>query len=207
MMADTRIKIDVFRRKTVEEFTALLADPGSRMDSGSAAAASGAIAASLLARAASLCELCQEQNERLEWFVRNSEILRSYMLNLIDEDVKCHGPLRRAMKEGDPQRIEASRQTAVSICLEIVNMMGKCLEIAEDIIPFSNSEATPFIVQSAELAYSASLAAGNYILKMSSLSSDETYRYIMNRENELTMQAQQENLNRIRQVSQLRKGG
>lgn len=197
MMTEPKFKIDIFRKKTVEEFSALLADPGSRMGSGSAAAASGAIAASLLARTANLCSSEQGTEEQLEWFVRNSEILRSYMLNLIDEDVKCHGPLLRAEKEGDPRKIEASRQAAVCICLEIVNMMGKCLEMVEGIIPFTNSESMLFAVQSAELAYSASLAAGNYILKMSSLSTDETYRYIMKRENELTMQAQQENLNRI----------
>jgi hypothetical protein len=55
----------------------------------------------------------------------------------------------------------------------------------------------PFIVQCAELAYGASQAAGNYILTMSGISSDDTYRYVMKRENELTMQGQREAYNRI----------
>ena len=196
-MAETKINISVYRKKTVEEFSAMLADPNDRMDCGSAAAATGSIAASLLSRAAKLSASKREKCEELDWLVRNSEILRTYMVNLIDEDVKCRAPLRRSMKEGDPQRIEASRQAAVSICLEIVNMMGTCLELAEKLTPYSDSESMPFIVQCAELAYGASQAAGNYILTMSGISSDDTYRYVMKRENELTMQRQREAYNRI----------
>ena len=200
MMAEPTIKIDIFRKKTVEEFSSLLADPESRLDSGSAAASVAAVAASLLERAARQisAEHADDKNEiQLDWYVRNAEILRSYMVNLIDEDVKCRGPLRRALKEGDDRKIEASRQAAVSICLEIVNMMGKCLEMSEGLLPFAASRSASYVVECAELAYGASLAAGNYILEMSSLSPDETYRYVMKRENELTMQQQKERLDHI----------
>ena len=120
------------------------------------------------------------------------------MVNLIDEDVKCRGPLRRALKEGSEDRIEASRQASVSICLEIINMMGKCLELSAGLLPFSWSDAFPYVTECAELAYSASLAAGNYVLSMSRLSTDDTYRYVMKRENELTMQQQKDYLDRLR---------
>ena len=199
-MAETAFKIDIFRKKTVEEFSSLLADPESRLDSGSAAASVAAVAASLLERAAK--QLAADHNNdinenQLDWYVRNSEILRSYMVNLIDEDVKCRGPLRRALKEADERKIEASRQAAVSICLEIVNMMGKCLEMSEGLLPYAASRSISYVVECAELAYGASLAAGNYILEMSRLSPDETYRYVMKRENELTMQQQRESLHHI----------
>ena len=200
MMAEPTIKIDIFRKKTVEEFSSLLADPESRLDSGSAAASVAAVAASLLERAARqiAAEHADDKNEsQLDWYIRNAEILRNYMVNLIDEDVKCRGPLRRALKEGDDRKIEASRQAAVSICLEIVNMMGKCLEMSEGLLPFAASRSSSYVVECAELAYSASLAAGNYILEMSCLSPDETYRYVMKRENELTMQQQKERMNYI----------
>ena len=49
----------------------------------------------------------------------------------------------------------------------------------------------------ADLAYGASLAAGRYILQMSRLSPDDTYRYVIKRENELTMQAQKEAYDRV----------
>ena len=200
MMTEPTIKIDIFRKKTVEEFSSLLADPESRLDSGSAAASVAAVAASLLERAARQisAEHADDKNEsQLDWYIRNAEILRNYMVNLIDEDVKCRGPLRRALKEGDDRKIEASRQAAVSICLEIVNMMGKCLEMSEGLLPFAASRSASYVVECAELAYGASLAAGNYILEMSRLSPDETYRYVMKRENELTMQQQKERMNYI----------
>lgn len=200
-MAETGIKIDIFRKKSLEDFTAVLADPDSRLECGSAAASVAAVAAALLARASKLLHAEHENGENAEqlaWYMRNAEILRGYMVNLIDEDVKCRGPLRRALKEGSEERIEASRQAAVSICLEIINMMGKCLEMSAGLLTYSDSAAFAYVTECAELAYSASLTAGNYVLSMSRLSSDDTYQYVMKRENELTMQQQKEFLDRLR---------
>ena len=196
-MADG-IKIEVFKNQTVDELTKKLADPESRAGAGSAAAASAALAAGLLSLAATQnASAAEERDEKTDWYVRNAEILRAYMVNLVDEDVKCHGPLRRAQKEGDEHRIEAARQTAVSICLEIINMMGKCLELVEDMLPSANSEIKAILAESADLAYGASLAAGRHVLFMSSLSPDDTYRFVMKRENELTMHEQREVYERI----------
>ena len=142
-----------------------------------------------------------EQSEKLDWFVRNAEILRDYMVRLIDEDVKCRGPLRRALKEGDDRRIEAARQTATSICLEIVNMMGKALEMADELLAFADRNAKFHLVECADLAYGASLAAGRYILYLSGMSCDDTYRYVMRRENELTMTAQKEIYDRLTEAA------
>ena len=55
-MAETGIKIDIFRKKTLEDFTAILSDPESRLECGSAAASVAAVAAALLARAGLVCE-------------------------------------------------------------------------------------------------------------------------------------------------------
>ena len=185
------IKIEIYRELSADELTKKLSTPDSKAGAGSAAAASAAIAASMLARAAqSVCQK-NEANDKIEWFVRNTEILRDYMVKLIDEDVKCHGPLRRAVKEGDERRIEAARQSAVSICLEIINMMGKALEMTEKLLEWADSEEAAELAESADLAYGASLAAGRHVLYMSRLSPDDTYRYVMHRENELTMAEQQ----------------
>ena len=206
-MAEAGIKIDIYRKKTVEDFTSILADPDSRLDSGSAAASVAAVSAALLERAAKILSYEHENKnadaERLQWYIRNAGILRSYMVNLIDEDVKCRGPLRRALKEGDEDKIEAARQTSVSICLEIVNMMGKCLEMSEGLRSFSDSSAFSTVRECAELAFAASLAAGNYILSVSRLSTDDTYRYVMKRENELTMLQQKQWLDLIRSSASL----
>ena len=152
-MAENKLKIEIFRKKTMEELSSALADPECRAGCGSAAAAVASIAAALLCRAAKQLTVTDENCEQAEWFVRNTEIVRSYMTNLIDEDVKCHAPLRRAQKEGEERNIEASRQAAVSICLEIVNMMGQCLDLCEGMMPFADSETVSLLKEGAELAY------------------------------------------------------
>ena len=199
-MAENKLIIEIYRNKSIDELSKALADPSEKADSGSAAAAVGALAASMLSRAVSMNETDGLDAEKQEWTVRNAEILRSYMVKLVDEDIKCRGPLRRALKEGDPRNIEAASQAAVCICLEIVNMMGKCLELVEERLGVLKLEAEArfYLVQSADLAYAASLAAGQYILMMGSRSPDDTYRYIIRRENELTMQEQKARLDRIR---------
>ena len=191
------IKIQIYRNETADNLTKKLADPAENADIGSAAAAAAALSASMLARAAVQIREARGENEKLDWYVRNTEILRSYMVKLIDEDVKCRGPLRRALKEGDDRTVEAARQAAVSICLEIVNMMGQCIDLAGEMIALAADSAKADLAAAADLAYGASLSAGRYILYMSSLSPDDTYRYVMKRENELTMQAQREVYDRL----------
>ena len=191
------IKIQIYRNETADKLTKKLADPEENAYIGSAAAASAALAASMLARASIQIREARGENEKLDWYVRNTEILRSYMVKLIDEDVKCRGPLRRALKEGDDRTVEAARQAAVSICLEIVNMMGQCIDLAGEMTALADAAAKAELAAGADLAYGASLAAGRYILHMSSLSPDDTYRYVMKRENELTMQSQKEAYERV----------
>ena len=107
-MADNekKITIEIFRKKLPDDLTKSLADPDSRCDVGSAAALTAASAAALLARAAARTPAEGESGERVAYIARNAEILRAYMIHLIDEDVKSRGPLRRAVKEG------SSRQTS-----------------------------------------------------------------------------------------------
>ena len=199
-----KLKIEILKNDTVDTLTSKISTPEARPEAGSAAAASASFASALLERAAK--EIARnvesgEQSEKLDWYVRNAEILRDYMVRLIDEDVKCRGPLRRALKEGDDRRIEAARQTATSICLEIVNMMGKALEMADELLAFADRNAKFHLVECADLAYGASLAAGRYILYLSGMSCDDTYRYVMRRENELTMTAQKEIYDRLTEAA------
>ena len=188
-MSEKKLMLEIFRKKNADEFSAAISGRESRADTGSAMAAVGALAAALLHRASLMCE--DQQNEKLAWLVRNTEILRTYMVNLIDEDVKCRGPLRRALKENDPRAIEAARQTGVNICAEIIHMMQTCLEMAVDLLPFAEQNAASYIKESAELALAAAKGCVPYILMMGSYSSDDTYRYVLKRENELNIEALQ----------------
>ena len=196
-MAESKLKIEIFRNKNMDELTRLLSSPEEKIGAGSGAAAVASIAAAFLHRACVLSFQDEERSEEQEWLIRNAEILRSYMVNLIDEDVKCHGPLRRAMKEGDERNIEAAMQTAVSICAEIVNMMEKALELGERLAPHCQGEASAYLEQSAILALSAARAAVPHILYMGSYSTDETYRFVLSRENEITLSRMEESYERV----------
>ena len=182
-----KIMIEVFKKKPMEELSQVLADPDGKLETGSGAAVAASVAASLLCRAAAVTGKTLSGNERLDYIVRNGEILRSYMVHLIDEDVKCRGPLKRAMKEGDARNIEAARQPAVSISAEILNMMGKLLELAQELCPLCPKEAKHYLAESAELAMAAARTARSYIVDMAAYSSDETYRFVTHRENELLL--------------------
>lgn len=182
-----KITIEVFKKKPMEELSQALADPEGKLETGSGAAAVASVAAALLCRAAAATGKTVRGNERLDYIVRNGEILRSYMVHLIDEDVKCRGPLKRAMMEGDARTIEAARQPAVSICAEILNMMGKLLELAQELCPLCPKEARHYLAESAELAMAAARTARSYIVDMAAYSSDETYRFVTRRENELLL--------------------
>lgn len=182
-----KITIEVFKKKPMEELSRALADPDGKLETGSGAAAVASVAAALLCRAAAATGKTVSGNERLDYIVRNGEILRSYMVHLIDEDVKCRGPLKRAMMEGDARTIEAARQPAVSISAEILNMMGKLLELAQELCPLCPKEARHYLAESAELAMAAARTARSYIVDMAAYSSDETYRFVTHRENELLL--------------------
>ena len=186
------IKIEIFKLKNADELTKSLTDPESRLDTGSGAAMTAALAMSLLERAAAVTVKALPENERVDYIFRNAEILRTYMVHLIDEDVKSRGPLRRALKEGDERKIEATRQPAVAIPGEVINMMGQALELAKELTALCPKDALHYLGESAELSMAAIRAARMYILDMSDKCSDDTYRYIVRRENEITLKACEE---------------
>lgn len=183
-MADA-IKIQIYRNQNIDELTAALADADSRLETGSGVAASAALAAAFLCRAANLTARRAHNSERVDYIARNAEILRKYMVHLIDEDVRARGPLRRALSEGGPREIEAARQPAISISRELVNMLGQMIDLAAELADFCPQEGLHFLGACAELALAGMRGARCYIVDMADKCSDETFRYINRRENEL----------------------
>ena len=179
-----KIIIDIWKKKNAEEFTKSLADPESRLEIGSAAAMTAASAAALALRAASFCE----QNERSEYLKRNLEIIRSYMVHLIDEDVKSRGPLRQALKEGEAYKIEAALEPAVCIAAEIVNMMLQLMDFLSELAEKCPAEKLHYLGEAAQLAMASAESCRIYIVSMADRSSDDTYRFVTRRENELTFE-------------------
>ena len=188
-MDEKKLVIDIFRTKTADDFTKAIADPDGKLETGSAAADAAAIAAALVCRAAKLTAKTLENNDRVDYIARNSDIIRSYMVHLIDEDVKCRGPLRMAKKEGDARKIEACRQTSLSICTEIINMMSQLIDMANELSAACPADALYYAAEGTELALTAVKITRLYIVSVASQSPDETYRYVTRRENELTLEA------------------
>jgi len=92
------------------------------------------------------------------------------------------------LREGKEQEAEAARQPACAIVSEIVNMMGQCLELAEELSLRCPDEALHYLAESAELAMGAARCARMYIIDTFSYCSDETQRYIRRRENDLMLE-------------------
>lgn len=182
-----KLVIEIYRQKEPEELTKLLSDPDSRLEIGSGAALVAADACAMGLRAAKLAAGHISGNERLEYFLRNLEKLRSYMVYLIDEDVKCRALLRRAEKEGDAQKIDASRQPACCICEEIINQMGNLLELLNELADI-DTQGAMYIASAVHMSMAAMQSAMAFVLDMSSKSSDDTYVFVTRRENELTLE-------------------
>ena len=183
---ENKLLIEIYRKHSFEKLSEEFADPSSRLDSGGAASAVGSIAFSLLNRAALLCRASlKEENERVEYIIRNSSALRNYLAFLVDEDVKCRGPLRRAEKEGSAVEIAACCQPASAIAAETVNMMQKLLELDEELVGLFPEKLPHFVFEAASLALSAAEAAVPYIFSLAKLNDDDTYRYITERENQV----------------------
>ncbi|MCR5137474.1 MAG: cyclodeaminase/cyclohydrolase family protein [Oscillospiraceae bacterium] len=191
-MSEHKIRIELYRDKSIDELSKILSNPDEKPDTGTAAAAVAAIGAAFLCRSAALAsrvpaERSDSEKDRLDWLVRNSEILRSYMVKLADEDVRCRGPLRKALKEGDERTIEAARQTAVSICAEVIHMAGAGLDIAMELGSYADAEIAALLRESAVLILAAAECCVPHILYMAGYSSDDTYIYVTRRENELNL--------------------
>lgn len=183
-----KIVIEIYKTKTADELTKLIADPDSRLDTGSAAAIEAAVAAAFLCRAAGVC-LKTQSGERLDYISRNAQKIREYMIYLIDEDVKARSPMKKHIADGaDERTIEASRQVAVSITNEIVNMMGNSLDLMRELADIAAEEAKRYIAEAAETALAAMKCAASYTGFIGGQSRDETYRFVAKRENEISLE-------------------
>lgn len=178
-----KLVIDIWEKKDPDEITKELARPESRLETGSAAAIMAASAAAFAERTASVCN----KSERIAYLIKNTEIIRTYMVHLIDEDIKCRGPLRKALREGDPYKMEAALQPASCIAAEIINMMTILLNFISELADVCPKENMHWLGEASQLAMGAAESCRIYIVDMAQRSSDDTYRFVTRRENEITL--------------------
>ena len=187
-MAELKISIDALKNRTIENFVKDFASVESKMETGSCSAAVASISAAVLERAAAVSEGKSSNAERLEYIHRNAGIMRDYMIHLVDEDTKCRAPIIRAFKEGGQNEIDACLQSACAINAEIINMMLQNMQLAKELKGICCEESLHYIREAAEFALSAIRACRIWILDMIKVSSDETYSFVTNRENEVYLQ-------------------
>lgn len=178
----TEIKLELYRKKSLEELSEALSKPESKCQSGTAAAVAAALSAALLCRAAAMTD---KGGERLGYIRHNAENLRVYMAKLADDDVSCRAPMNRAAKEGDTSALQACIPPACSVCSEMINMCSHLVELMTELSNYSPREAGHFLAEAAQLAVCAARMAETYILDLSAMSEDDTFRFVARRENEL----------------------
>jgi len=193
-----KLVIEVFRNKTVEDFTKSVAMTDSKLETGSVSANAAALSGALFCRAADITKEKNGSNDAAEYVSRNAGIIRNYMVNLIDEDIKSRNPLKKALKEGDPQIIEAAYQPASCISAEVISLMLKELEMIDQLLDTCPAEAVHYAAESAELAMSAIRSARYYIISMSNKCSDETYKFVTHRENDISLEQAEKLIESIR---------
>ncbi len=179
--------IEIFRKKDAEDLTAALADPAGKLDIGSGAALCGAEACAMALRAARIAAEKSGEDERLTYILRNIEKLRAYFVYLIDEDVKGRNIMKRAIKEGDPQKIEAAREPAAAISDEVICQLVNLIDLVAELCERSCAESAIYCGSAVELALGAIRSARLFTVNLAHSSSDETYTYVVRRENELRM--------------------
>lgn len=185
-MAD-KLVVEIFKLKTADQFSKSLSEKDSRLEAVSAAAAAASNACALARRAALIAKDGIKDNERLDYIDRNLEIVRGYMVHLIDEDVKSRGPLNRARREGTAREIEACIQPATCIAAEVINMMSQCLGFMDELAGICPAGAMHYLGEAAELAMSALRSCRLYILNMIKSSTDDTYLYVTRKENQVAL--------------------
>ena len=125
----------------------------------------------------------------MDYLLRNIEKLRSYFVYLIDEDVKGRSIMKRAMKDGDPQKIDAARQPAAAISDEVICQMINLVDLIEEMIAFAPKESAVYLGSAVEFALSSIRSARLFVVQLANGSSDETYSFIVRRENEIRLEA------------------
>ena len=97
--------------------------------------------------------------------------------------------MRRAVKEGDPQKIDAAREPAAAISDEVICQMINLADLIEELTAFAPQESAIYLGSAVEYALSSIRSARLFAVHMAQGSSDDTYSFIVRRENEIRLEA------------------
>ena len=97
--------------------------------------------------------------------------------------------MKRAVKEGDPQKIEAAREPAAAISDEVICQMINLVDLIEELTAFAPKESAVYLGSAVEFALSSIRSARLFAVHLANGSSDDTYSFIVRRENEIRLEA------------------
>ena len=118
------------------------------------------------------------------------------MSYMVDEDVKCRNPIKKALSEGNPQHIEACVQPACAINTEIINMMISLLSLCDELCSYVE-QPVHYVFEASDFAMSAIKSSVSFIYSMLHFCTDETYIYVTKRENEISVSQAKDYFGRI----------
>lgn len=177
------INIHLYKNDNLDSFSKSFFEED-KLETGSFNAMTCAMASSLMEKVAKNSAVSEDQ----EYILRNSEILRSYFIHLVDDDLKARAGYNKELLKGDKINIEASIHTAVSVNEEIISMSNQMLELGLKLKAICPDECLHYLKEMAHLTVGAVKSSIDWILNITSSCSDETYKFVVRRENELNLQ-------------------
>ena len=177
------ITLKVFSNESIEAFSNDFCSD-EKLETGSLNAAACALASSLFERAA----LMAPKSDRQEYILRNAEILRKYFIHLIDDDIKARAGYIKESNEGNIDNAEAARHPACSINEEIISMSTQMLELGLELKDLLDIKYHHYLKEMADITLGAIKSSIDWLLDFTSYSIDDTYKYVVKRENELNLE-------------------
>ena len=176
------INIKVYSKDNINDFTSCFSDE-QVLETGSVNAIVAALAASLLKKSSTFAP----ESDKKDFIVKNSEILRSYFVHLIDDDVKCRAGYNKELKLGNEDNIEAAVHPACSINEELISMCTQMLELGLELKPLIDIKYHHYLSEMSEFAISVIKSSITWLINFTSQCKDETYKFVVKRENELNL--------------------
>ena len=177
------IEIKIYKKENIEEFTSDFLAENSKLDTGSINAFSASLSATLFEKAVNTLG----EGERNEYLKRNSEILKNYFIHLIDDDLKARRGYLKELKEGNPDLIEAAMHPACTVNEEIINMLSQMLELINESCSLVDRQYLHYLKESSDIAIGVIRSSIDWLLNLTSNSIDDTYKFVVRRENEITL--------------------
>lgn len=188
--------MELFAKKTLEEFSDVLASDSPTPGGGGAAAYVCSLGAALGCMVCALStgkKSCAEAQEALASTQKTLDAIRRHCVKMVDEDARAFAPLQRYWEapKDDPQRgtnLDAAARIACQIPTDLMYAAGDVLTELAKLSEICTKSAVSDVGVAVELCRSSLLACQHTIETNVSIIPDEVFAMTLRRENELVRQ-------------------